>query len=228
MYRLYANSKKQFLGIFSNKVKYKKKLASDNLNFQIRKGETVAFLGANGSGKSTILKMVSGVSTPTKGEVIVKGKINALLELTAGFNQECTGRENIYIKCSILNMTKDEIKKIEKPIIEFADIGDYLDQPVKMYSSGMKARLGFAISVNIVPDILVLDEVLSVGDRDFQDKCLTKVKELITDDDITVLFVTHSMHMAKRFCERGIVLKQGKLLFDGSIDEAEEYYNNKY
>lgn len=185
-------------------------------------------MGANGSGKSTILKMITGVSTPTKGEIIVNGRINALLELTAGFNQECTGRENIYIKCSILNMTKDEISKIEKDIIDFADIGEYLDQPVKMYSSGMKARLGFAISVNIVPDILIIDEVLSVGDRDFKNKCLKKVKELITSDDITVLFVTHSMGMAKEFCERGIVLKKGKLLFDGDISEAEDYYNNNY
>ena len=198
------------------------------MNFQIRRGETVAFLGANGSGKSTILKMITGVSTPTKGEITVEGRINALLELTAGFNQECTGRENIYIKCSILNMTKDEIADIEKDIIDFADIGEYLDQPVKMYSSGMKARLGFAISVNIVPDILIIDEVLSVGDRDFKDKCLKKVKELITSDDITVLFVTHSMSMAKEFCDRGIVLKKGKLLFDGDIKDAEEFYDKHY
>ncbi len=227
-YRLYSNSKKQFLGLFSKRVSYKKKHASHNLNFTINKGETVAFLGSNGSGKSTILKMVSGVSNPTSGEVKVEGKINALLELTAGFNQECTGRENIYIKCSILNMSKEEIKEIEDDIIEFADIGEYLDQPVKMYSSGMKARLGFAVSVNIIPDILVVDEILSVGDRDFKDKCLKKVKELIFSDNITVLFVTHSMPMAKEFCDRGIVLKQGKILFDGPIDEAEEFYNTKY
>lgn len=228
VYKLYSNSKKQFLGLFFKSVAYNKKHASNNLNFKVKKGETVAFLGANGSGKSTILKMITGVSTPSSGEIIVKGKINALLEITAGFNQECTGRENIYIKCSILNMSKEEIKKIEEDVIKFADIGEYLDQPVKMYSSGMKARLGFAISVNIIPDILIVDEVLSVGDREFKDKCLKKVKELIFSDHITVLFVTHSMSMAKEFCDRGIVLKKGQLLFDGPIEEAEEFYNNKY
>lgn len=228
IYKLYSNGKKQFLGIFFKFIPYTNKRASDNLSFIVKKGETVAFLGANGSGKSTLLKMITGVSYPTSGELIVNGKINALLELTAGFNQECTGRENIYIKCSILNMSNEEIKNIEKDIIEFADIGEYLDQPVKTYSSGMKARLGFAISVNIVPDILIVDEVLSVGDRDFKNKCLTKVKELIFSDKITVLFVTHSMQMAKEFCDRGIVLKKGKLVFDGTIDDAEEYYNTKY
>lgn len=172
--------------------------------------------------------MISGVSKPTSGKITVNGKINALLELTAGFNQECTGRENIYIKCSILNVNPEEIKNIEEDIIKFADIGDYLDQPVKMYSSGMKARLGFAISVHIIPDILIVDEVLSVGDKEFKNKCLAKVKELIFNDNITVLFVTHSMSMAKEFCTRGIVLKKGKLLFDGNIEDAIKNYETNY
>ena len=217
----------RFLGIFCN-VPFKKKVATDHVSFTIKRGQTVALIGSNGSGKSTILKMITGVSKPTSGKIEVNGRINALLELTAGFNQECTGRENIYIKCSILNMQPEEIKAIEQDIIDFADIGDYLDQPVKMYSSGMKARLGFAISVHIIPDILIVDEVLSVGDKEFKNKCLSKVKELIFNDNITVLFVTHSMQMAREFCTRGIVLKKGKLLFDGDIDDAIKYYETKY
>ncbi len=217
----------RFLSIFCN-VPFKKKVATDHVSFTIKRGQTVALIGSNGSGKSTILKMITGVSKPTSGTIEVNGRINALLELTAGFNQECTGRENIYIKCSILNMQPEEIKAIEQDIIDFADIGDYLDQPVKMYSSGMKARLGFAISVHIIPDILIVDEVLSVGDKEFKNKCLSKVKELIFNDNITVLFVTHSMQMAREFCTRGIVLKKGKLLFDGDIDDAIKYYETKY
>lgn len=227
-YKLYRNDKTRFLSIFFKGIPYKKKIATNNVSFTIKKGETVALIGSNGSGKSTILKMISGVSKPTKGKITVNGRINALLELTAGFNQECTGRENIYIKCSILNMKPEEIKEIEDDIIKFADIGDYLDQPVKMYSSGMKARLGFAISVHIVPDILIVDEVLSVGDKEFKNKCLAKVKELIFNDNITVLFVTHSMSMAKEFCTRGIVLKKGKLLFDGNINDAVKFYETNY
>lgn len=227
-FKLYKNDKLQFFGLFSSKVPHETKIAINNMNLEVKRGETVAFIGPNGAGKSTLLKMITGVSYPDSGEIIINGKINALLELTAGFNQECTGRENIYIKCSIMNMKKEEINKIEQKIIDFADIGQYIDQPVKMYSSGMKARLGFGISVHIIPDILIVDEVLSVGDKNFKDKCLTKVRQLISDDNITVLFVTHSLDMAKEFCKRGVVMKSGEIVFDGKIEEAIQYYETRY
>jgi teichoic acid transport system ATP-binding protein len=169
--------------------------------------------------------MVTGVSFPTEGEVYVKGKVCALLELSAGFDLESTGRENISFKCSLMGMTEDEIKEVEPSIIEFADIGDYIDQPLRSYSSGMKARLGFAINVNAKPDILIVDEALSVGDKAFRKKCSLKINEIMADENVTLLFVTHSLKTAQEFCSRGIVLEKGKKLFDGPIDEAIEFYD---
>ncbi len=226
VYKLYKSDRARFKGLFSSKVRYKTNKAVNNLSFEVRRGESVALFGRNGAGKSTILKMVTGVTFPTEGEVYVNGKVSALLELGAGFDPESTGRENISFKCSLMGMTEEEIKAVEPAIVDFADIGDYMDQPLRSYSSGMKARLGFAINVNAQPDILIVDEALSVGDKAFRKKCSAKIDEIMADENVTLLFVTHSLLTAKEFCSRGIVLEKGKKLFDGPIDEAIEFYDS--
>ena len=227
-YKLYKNDKARFKSLFSKKVKYKVNKAVNDMSFKINRGEAVALLGINGAGKSTILKMITGVSFPTEGEIIVNGKVSALLELSAGFDLESTGRENIYLKCGLMGMTDEEIREVEGIMIEFADIGEYIDQPLRAYSSGMKARLGFAINVNARPDILIVDEALSVGDRRFRKKCKKKVKEIMEDKTVTLLFVTHSVETAIDFCSRGLVLEKGTKLFDGTIEEAAAFYEERY
>ena len=230
-YNLYKNDRGRFLGIFN----YKKKgtflgsiNASEDLSFEVKKGEAVAFLGRNGAGKSTALKMVTGVTHPTSGEVEVKGRVSALLELTAGFDMQLTGRENISLRGQILGLTRAEIKELEPKIIDFAELGLYIDQPMRTYSSGMKARLGFAFAVAIDPEILVVDEALSVGDRAFQRKCIARIREIMMDENVTVLFVTHTSATAKEFCSRGIVLDHGKKMFDDAIEAATAYYEKNY
>ena len=227
LYKLYKNDRARFRGLFNSKVPYKENRAVNNLSFEIHKGESVALFGHNGAGKSTILKMVTGVTFPTEGEVYVKGKVCALLELSAGFDLESTGRENIRFKCSLIGMTNEEIDEVEDDIVAFADIGDYIDQPLRSYSSGMKARLGFAINVNAKPDILIVDEALSVGDKKFQRKCRDKIQEIMADENVTLLFVTHSLATANDFCNRGIVLAKGKKLFDGDITSAIDFYDTR-
>ena len=202
--------------------------ASKDLSFEIKKGEAVAFLGRNGAGKSTTLKMVTGVTHPTSGEIRVEGRVSALLELTAGFDPQLTGRENISLRGQILGLNRSEIKELEPDIIDFADLGLYIDQPMRTYSSGMKARLGFAFAVAIDPEILVVDEALSVGDRAFQKKCIDRIREIMMDENVTVLFVTHTSSTAKEFCSRGIVLDKGTKVFDGTIDDATTYYEENY
>ena len=180
VYYLYKSSKQRLIGtLFRRHNKCKKKLAVNDLSFEIKKGEAVAFLGRNGAGKSTILKMITEVSFPTSGEIYVDGRVGALLELSAGFDPEFTGRENIYLKGHILGLKDNEIKSLEPDIVDFAALGDYIDQPVRTYSSGMKARLGFAINANVEPEILIVDEALSVGDKAFRKKCNLKIKEVL-------------------------------------------------
>ena len=227
LYKLYKSDKARFKGLFSNRVPYKENRAVNNLNLEIKRGESVALIGRNGAGKSTILKMVTGVAFPTEGEITVNGKVSALLELGAGFDLESTGRENIRFKCSLMGMTEEEIDKVEDDIIAFADIGEYIDQPLRSYSSGMKARLGFAINANAKSDILIVDEALSVGDKNFQKKCKDKVSEIMSNKGVTFLFVTHSLTTAKDFCKRGIVMERGKVKFDGDIEEAIKVYEAK-
>ncbi|MCI6854016.1 MAG: ABC transporter ATP-binding protein [Firmicutes bacterium] len=223
-YKLFKSDRHRFKSIFSKKASYKKKVAVNNLSFKIEKGESVALFGKNGAGKSTILKMITGVAYPTSGEITVNGRVSALLELTAGFDPEFTGRENIYFRGQLFGMSNDEIRELEPEIVDFADLNDYIDQPVRTYSSGMKARLGFAINVSIKPEILIVDEALSVGDSEFKKKCLEKINQIVGEKDVTFLFVTHSTGVAKSFCKRGMVMRQGKLLFDSSIDEAIDFY----
>lgn len=223
-YKLYPNEHQRLLAYVTKHRNYKSKKANNNLSFTIKRGESVAILGNNGAGKSTMLKMITGVVFPTKGNITVNGRVSALLELSAGFDNFFTGRENIYLKGMLLGLDKSEIKKLENKIIKFADIGDYIDQQVRTYSSGMRARLGFAINAHIDPDILVVDEALSVGDRQFQQKCRQKVHEIMDKDDTTFLLVTHSGSAAADFCQRGLVLDKGKLTFDGPIEEAIKFY----
>ena len=223
-YKLYKNDKQRLLGIFFKNIPFKEKNAVNNVSFKIEKGESVAIFGKNGAGKSTILKMITEVTFPTSGKIKVNGRVSALLELTSGFDPEFTGRENIYLKGQILGLSNKEIKKVEQTIVDFADLEEYIDQPVRTYSSGMKARLGFSINVNIKPDILIVDEALSVGDEEFKNKCINKVNEIINNEDVTLLFVTHSTSVAKSFCKRGIVMNKGKKQFDGDIDTAIEEY----
>lgn len=227
-YKLYSSNRARLLGIFVKKVPYKKKKAVDNVSFTVERGDSVALFGKNGAGKSTILKMITGVTFPTTGDIKVKGRVSALLELTSGFDQEFSGRENIYLKGHILGLKDSEIKALEDTIIEFSELEDYIDQPVRTYSSGMKSRLGFAINVNIKPEILIVDEALSVGDAAFKNKCKEKVNDIINNDNVTLLFVTHQTAVAEEFCKRGIVMKDGKLLFDGEVAEAAKKYDELY
>lgn len=225
IYTLYKNSKAQFLALFyKGKHSHNKEhKALDNISFTVNKGESVGIVGKNGAGKSTLLSMITGVTFPTEGDIEVKGTVAALLELTAGFSAEMTGRENIKLKCYLLGLSDNMISEIEPHIIEFADLGEYIDQPVRTYSSGMKMRLGFAININTNPDILVIDEALSVGDNNFKTKCQNKIKELISSG-VTVIFVSHSMNAVKDVCTRAIYLKKGKIMFDGDVATALDKY----
>lgn len=209
----------------SKRVKFTEKKALNNVSFTIQKGEAVALLGKNGAGKSTLLKMITGVAFPSFGSIRVNGNVSALLELTTGFDPEVTGRENIYLKAGILGIDNETIKELEPEIVKFAELGEYIDQPVKKYSSGMKARLGFAVNINLKPDILIVDEALSVGDKVFRMKCRDKISEMIKEG-VTFLFVTHSINEAILFCDRGIVMRNGNMVFDGPIKKAADYYTN--
>lgn len=222
-YTLYKSDRDRFKALFFKSKKNKINKALKNISFDINRGESVGLIGDNGAGKSTILKHITGVAFPTEGEVVVNGKVAALLELTAGFSMEMTGRENIYLKGYILGLTDKEIKRIEEHIVDFAELGDYIDQPVRTYSSGMKMRLGFAINVNIEPDVLVIDEALSVGDATFKKKCKQKIADTIKSG-VTVLYVSHSAESVRELCTRAIYLKKGQLIFDGPTDEALAVY----
>ena len=224
-YILYKNDQARFKALFIKPRNPKTNRALNDISFEIKRGESVGIVGDNGAGKSTLLKMITGVAFPDEGEIFVDGKVAALLELTAGFSMEMTGRENIYLKGYILGLEDDYIKEIEEKIIEFAELGDYIDQPVRTYSSGMKMRLGFAINVNIEPDVLVIDEALAVGDASFKRKCKDKIKEII-EAGTTVLYVSHTASSVKEICPRSIYLRKGAVIFDGDTEETLKVYND--
>ena len=224
-YILYKNDQARFKALFIKPRNPKTNRALNDVSFEINRGESVGIVGDNGAGKSTLLKMITGVAFPDEGEIFVDGKVAALLELTAGFSMEMTGRENIYLKGYILGLEDDYIKEIEEKIIEFAELGDYIDQPVRTYSSGMKMRLGFAINVNIEPDVLVIDEALAVGDASFKRKCKDKIKEII-EAGTTVLYVSHTASSVKEICPRSIYLRKGAVIFDGDTEETLKVYND--
>ncbi len=225
MYKIYKKAWHRVVNAFTNKVKYGEFYALKDINVQFPKGETIGILGVNGSGKSTLLKMITGVATPTKGSIEVKGRISALLELTSGFDKELTGYENIFLKATTLGIPSDEMEKRIPDIIEFADIGDHLYQPVRTYSSGMKSRLGFAISVNVEPDILIVDEVLAVGDDTFKLKCLSKIEEFRKAGK-TILFVSHSLFTIRGFCTKAMWIKDGELMAKGDTDMVTKIYED--
>lgn len=194
--------------------------AVDNLNLEISAGECVALLGHNGSGKSTALKMLAGVLRPSSGLVRAKGRIAPLLELGSGFHPDLSGRENIYLNGAVLGIPSKELSRRFDEIVEFAGMSEFLDMPVRFYSSGMTVRLGFAIAANVSPDILLVDEVLAVGDANFQEKCLTRMQEF-KSLGVTIVLVTHSQSLAESFCERAVVLDHGKKILDGPVTELE-------
>jgi ABC-type polysaccharide/polyol phosphate transport system ATPase subunit len=206
-----------------NKKRHKEFFALENIDMSIYPGEIIGFLGKNGAGKSTLLKIITGVLEPTSGKVEVKGKISALLELGTGFNPEYTGIENIYLYGTMMGKTKKEIDNEFDEIIEFADIGQFLYQPLKTYSSGMFARLAFSVAINVNPDILIVDEILSVGDLKFQLKCMNKMKEMMSNGT-TILFVSHDINAIKRFCNRAIWINEGKVIKSGDIDKVTDMY----
>lgn len=216
IYKLYDRPRdrvKEAFG-FGKKQTHKLHYALKGVNLRIRRGETVGIIGTNGSGKSTILKIITGVLTPTSGEVRVNGRISALLELGAGFNQEYNGMENIYLNGTMMGFSEKEIQERLPGILEFADIGDYVYQPVKTYSSGMFVRLAFAVAINIDPEILIVDEALSVGDVFFQSKCYRRMEE-IRQNGTTILMVTHDMGSVIKYCDRVVLLNKGNFIAEG-------------
>lgn len=200
--------------------------ALKNINIEVKKGEVLGIIGKNGAGKSTLLKILSRVTSPTTGSVKTKGRIASLLEVGTGFHPELTGKENIFLNGAILGMTKVEIKSKIEEIIEFSGCEMYIDTPVKRYSSGMRVRLAFAVAAHLEPDILVIDEVLAVGDDEFQKKAIGKMQDISSGDGRTVLFVSHNMAAVKKLCSRGIVLENGSVVFEGNSHEAVDYYLN--
>ncbi|MGJ9423540.1 ABC transporter ATP-binding protein [Aeromicrobium sp. CF3.5] len=192
------------------------------VSFRVEEGESVAVLGLNGSGKSTTLKLISGVLEPDDGRVYTRGRVAGLIEVGAGFHPELSGRENVFLNAAILGMEREEIEERFDDIVEFSEISDHIDQEVKNYSSGMFMRLAFSVAIHVDVDILLVDEVLSVGDAPFRAKCEKRIAEL-TDRGVTMLVVSHSLDMVERLCTRGIVLQQGDVVFDGPVSEAVTY-----
>jgi lipopolysaccharide transport system ATP-binding protein len=230
IYKLYNDPKDRFKETFHplRKKYHHDFYALNDVSFEIQKGETVGIIGQNGSGKSTLLKILTGVLTPSSGNVQVNGRVSALLELGAGFNPELAGIENVYFNGAILGFTKEEMDEKIDDILGFADIGEFVHQPVKTYSSGMFVRLAFSVATQVDPDILIVDEALSVGDMFFQAKCMTRMKKMIENEGTTLLFVSHDTGTVKALCQKGILLKNGSVLFNGESGIAvEKYFNLK-
>jgi lipopolysaccharide transport system ATP-binding protein len=198
--------------------------ALDDVSFSIMPGERVGIIGRNGAGKSTLLKILSRITAPSSGEAIIRGRMASLLEVGTGFHPEFTGRENVYLNGTLLGMTKEEVAAKFEEIIEFAGIGRYIDTPVKRYSSGMRVRLGFAVAAHLDPDVLIVDEVLAVGDVEFQNKAIGKMRDSSKGKQRTVLFVSHNMDAISSLCERVIVMQHGKLVFDGPVRDGISAY----
>ncbi len=225
IYKLYDNPMdrlKEALGL-SRQCRYKEHFALSGVSFDVKKGETVGIIGTNGSGKSTILKIITGVLTPTAGQLDIDGRISALLELGAGFNMEYTGIENVYLNGTMIGFSKEEIDAKLQDILDFADIGDFVNQPVKTYSSGMFVRLAFAVAINIDPEILIVDEALSVGDVFFQAKCYKKFEEFKRLGK-TILFVSHDLSSISKYCDRVVLLNRGQKVAEGSSKDMVDLY----
>jgi ABC-type polysaccharide/polyol phosphate transport system ATPase subunit len=198
--------------------------ALKDISFEVKDGEVLGIIGRNGSGKSTTLKLIAGVYRPASGKISVNGKVSALIELGAGFHGDLTGRENIVINGLMLGLSRRQIKDCEQRIIDFAELGEFIDSPVKQYSSGMFMRLGFGIAVEVDPDILLIDEILSVGDEAFQHKCIERIEDFQRRGK-TIVYISHSMESVKKLCTRAILLHEGCWIADGAPDEVFERYN---
>ena len=209
--------------VFWNHKKAEDRTVLKDINLEIKKGETVALIGVNGSGKSTLLKLMTKIIYPTTGKIITNGKLTSLLELGAGFHPDFTGRENIYFNASIFGLTKTEIESRINDIIEFSELGEFIDSPVRTYSSGMYMRLAFSVAINVDAEILLIDEILAVGDQHFQDKCFAKLNEL-KNSDKTIVIVSHSLGSVKQLCDRAIWIHEGKVRLDGKTDEVIKEY----
>ncbi|MBP3593707.1 MAG: ABC transporter ATP-binding protein [Lachnospiraceae bacterium] len=215
--------KDYLIKLFKRELRYKEFLALDNVSFTLNKGDRLAIMGMNGAGKSTLLKVIAGVLKASEGTVTKRGKVVPLLELGAGFDMQYTGSENIYLYGAMLGYSKAFLDEKYAEIVEFAELGDFINVPLKNYSSGMKARLGFSIATIVEPDILILDEVLSVGDAKFRKKSEKKIMDMF-DKGITVLFVSHNESQVRNLCTKGILLEHGKMTVSGTVDEVLEKY----
>lgn len=218
------NLKEYVIKLISHKLEYKKFYALQNISFDVKKGEHLAILGFNGAGKSTLLKTIVGVYKPSSGKVEKQGVIAPLLELGAGFDPNYSGKENIFLYGAILGYTREYIQSKYDEIVEFSELGNFINVPLKNYSSGMRARLGFSIATAVEPDVLILDEVLSVGDAKFRTKSLKKVQSMF-DKGVTVLFVSHSIDQVKAICDKAILLDHGKIIAKGDVDEVSDIYD---
>ena len=220
------NLKEYVIKIIKKEMRYQEFWALRDISFELKKGDRLGILGFNGAGKSTLLKVIAGVLKPTEGNVKFKGRVVPLLELGAGFDKDYTGAENIYLYGAMLGYSKDFLREKYDEIVEFSELGDFINVPIKNYSSGMKARLGFSIATVVEPDILILDEVLSVGDAKFKKKSEKRIKDMF-EKGVTVLFVSHSLAQVQTLCNRAILLEKGQMIADGSIDDVSELYSEK-
>ena len=218
-----ANTLKERMLFWKRNNRKEKRVILKNINIEIKKGETVALIGVNGSGKSTLLKLMTKIIFPNKGKVETFGKLTSLLELGAGFHPDFSGRENIYFNASIFGLTRKEIDKRLEEIINFSELGELIDNPVRTYSSGQYMRLAFSVAINVDAEILLIDEILSVGDQHFQEKCFNKMKELKKQGK-TMVFVTHSMDSVRLLCDRAIWLYEGEVKMDGNTSKVIEEY----
>lgn len=225
VFHLFKKDFKILPWIFTKKGCDMEKVALDNISFDVKKGEMVGVIGKNGAGKSTLMKIIAGITFPTLGEVEVAGKVGSLINLSAGFNPDFTGRQNLYYKGSLMGFTNEYIDSIMDDIVEFVELGDYFDLPLRMYSSGMSARLGFALAVFTSPDILIVDEVFAVGDKNFQEKSRAKTTELFNAGK-SVLFSSHSDNLIRKFCNRVIYIKDSKIAFSGDVETGLKMYND--
>ena len=218
-----ANTLKERMLFFNRNKRKEKRQVLNDINVEIKKGETVGLIGVNGSGKSTLLKLMTKIIYPNKGTIETNGKLTSLLELGAGFHPDFSGRENIYFNASIFGLTRKEIDDRLEQIIEFSELKDFIDNPVRTYSSGMYMRLAFSVAINVDAEILLIDEILSVGDQHFQEKCFNKMRELKAEGK-TMVFVTHSMGNVKELCDRAIWIHEGKVRMDGDSNEVVDEY----
>lgn len=217
------NLKEYFIKLLKGNIKYKEFWVLNNINLQVKSGESLALIGRNGAGKSTLLRLIAGIMEPTKGTISTKGVMAPLLRLGAGFDSNATGKENIYLNGAILGFSKKEMTKKYESIVEFSELGDFMNVPIKNYSSGMMARLGFSIAVDVKPDILIVDEILAVGDAPFQKKCQIRIKEL-QKSGTTFIVVSHSIQTVKNLCQKAVWLKNGKMEMYGNINEISAAY----